>query len=104
MSTAPADADKLRQIVAFLSAALERLKCVRPCGGGGGGGLGEAAAAVSSASDALKPQLVRMSIVLSAGAASSSTIDSFCSSSLPDVAAFVTAAAAILAGADDVWP
>jgi hypothetical protein len=102
MSTAPADADKLRQIVAFLSAALERLKCVRPCGGGGG--LGEAAAAVSSASDALKPQLVRMSIVLSAGPASSSTIDSFCSSSLPDVAAFVTAAAAILAGADDVWP
>ena len=101
MSAAPADADKLRQIVAFLSAALERLKCVRPCGGGG---LGEAAAAVSSAIDALKPQLVRMSIVLSAGPASSSTIDSFCSSSLPDVAAFVTAAAAILAGADDVWP
>lgn len=101
MSTAPADADQLRQIVAFLSAALERLKCVRPCGGGGGS-LGEAAAAVSSASDALKPQLVRMSIVLSAGPASSSTIDSFCSSSLPDVAAFVTASAAILAGADDV--
>ncbi len=100
MSTAPADADQLRQIVAFLSAALERLKCVRPCGGGGS--LGEAAAAVSSASDALKPQLVRMSIVLSAGPASSSTIDSFCSSSLPDVAAFVTASAAILAGADDV--
>jgi hypothetical protein len=101
MSAAPSAPDQLRQVVNFLTAALARVNGVKPLRIAGGK-LEDAAAALSLACDSLKPQLVRMSIVFSAGAASPSTVDSFCSSSLPVLSALASNIAALVSGADDV--
>lgn len=108
MSAAPQAADQLRQVVSFLTAALERVQGLKKkhekAFRSAGLSLEDAAAAVTSACDSLKPQLVRMSIVFSAGAVSPSTIDGFCSASLLDLSALASSVAALFAGADDVNP
>lgn len=101
MSSAQAAAGQLHQVVSFLSAALARVQSIRSSASGGSGNE-EAAATISSACDALKPQLVRISIVFSAGPASPSTIESFCSASLPHLSALASSAAAVLATTDEV--
>ena len=76
---------ELHQVVSFLSAALQRVRCIHAGGSSSSSSrsISDAASAVSNACDALKPQLVRLSIVLSAGPASPSTINSFCSDHYP---------------------
>jgi hypothetical protein len=102
MASANALGSELHQVVSFLSAALQRVRCIRSGGSSSSSSLADAASAISNACDALKPQLVRLCIVLSAGPASPSTINSFCSGSLPELSALASNAAAILAGSDEV--
>jgi hypothetical protein len=96
--------DTLQQVVGFLSAALARVQSIAPAGSGAAGGTKsqDAAAAITSACDVLKPQLVRFAIVLKAGPAPPSIVDSFCSESLPALSALASSFATLLADADDV--
>ena len=91
----------LQQVVGFLSAALARVQSIA-AGGSGGTKSRDAAAAITSACDILKPQLVRFGIVLKAGPAPPSIMDSFCSESLPALSALASSFATVLAGADHV--
>jgi hypothetical protein len=90
----------LHEVVGFLTAALERIQCIPQAGSGSS--ILSAASALSNACEALKPQLVRLSIVMSSGPAPPSVVESFCSSSLPELSAVVSSVAAIFASADEV--
>lgn len=94
----------LQQVVGFLSAALARVQSIVAAGSGVARGTKsqDAAAAITSTCDILKPQLVRFGIVLKAGPAPTSIVDSFCSESLPALSVLASSFATVLAGADDV--